>query len=70
MLVACQGFVGTTQYALHLPAEIVWFHVVLAALTWLSLLWATAAAGRLAPRGAPPCPRLYETSRNRPVSTS
>ena len=46
VLMACQGFVGATQYALELPAEIVWFHVVLAALTWLSLLWATAAAGR------------------------
>src|SRR4051812_10124232 len=52
VLVACQGFVGTAQYALKLPAEIVWFHVVLAALTWLSLLWGTAAAGRLAPRRA------------------
>ena len=53
VLLACQGVVGGTQYALHLPAEIVWFHVVLAALTWLSLLWATAAAGRLAPKRAP-----------------
>jgi cytochrome c oxidase assembly protein subunit 15 len=52
VLVACQGFVGSAQYALKLPAEIVWFHVVLAALTWLSLLWGTAAAGRLAPRRA------------------
>src|SRR3954471_12755943 len=52
VLLACQGFVGATQYALKLPAEIVWFHVVLAALTWISLLWATAAAGRLAPRPA------------------
>jgi cytochrome c oxidase assembly protein subunit 15 len=52
VLLACQGFVGATQYALELPAEIVWFHVVLAALTWISLLWATAAAGKLAPRGA------------------
>jgi cytochrome c oxidase assembly protein subunit 15 len=50
VLVACQGLVGSAQYALHLPAEMVWFHVVLAALTWLALLWATAAAGRLAPR--------------------
>jgi len=50
VLLACQGFVGATQYALKLPAEIVWFHVVLAALTWISLLWATAAAGKLAPR--------------------
>jgi cytochrome c oxidase assembly protein subunit 15 len=57
VLLACQGFVGGVQYALKLPAEIVWFHVVLAASTWISLLWATAAAGRLAPRreaaGAP-----------------
>ena len=27
-----------------------WFHVVLSALTWIALLFATAAAGRLAPR--------------------
>jgi heme a synthase len=52
VLIACQGFVGTAQYAMHLPAEIVWFHVVLAALTWLSLLWAVAATGRIAPREA------------------
>jgi cytochrome c oxidase assembly protein subunit 15 len=52
VLLACQGFVGGVQYALKLPAEIVWFHVVLAASTWISLLWATAAAGRLVPRGA------------------
>jgi heme a synthase len=50
VLVACQGFVGSTQYALKLPGEIVWFHVVLAALTWLALLWSVAAVGRLAPR--------------------
>ncbi len=63
VLLACQGFVGGTQYALKLPAEIVWFHVVLAALTWISLLWATAAAGRLEPstvgatRSATPSPQ-------------
>jgi cytochrome c oxidase assembly protein subunit 15 len=74
VLLACQGFVGGTQYALHLPAEIVWFHVVLAALTWLSLLWATAAAGRLVPPGTLPIPPEPEpaqvTSRSFPVSTS
>jgi cytochrome c oxidase assembly protein subunit 15 len=69
VLVACQGFVGTTQYALHLPAEIVWIHVVLAALTWLSLLFATAAAGRLVPQGEPAA-EAQLTSRNLPVSTS
>jgi cytochrome c oxidase assembly protein subunit 15 len=52
VLVASQGVVGSAQYALKLPGEIVWIHIVLAAFTWLSLLWATAAAGRLARRGA------------------
>src|SRR5438132_9084742 len=51
-LLALQGVVGTVQYELKLPAEIVWVHVGLASLTWLSLLWAAAAAGRLAPRPA------------------
>jgi cytochrome c oxidase assembly protein subunit 15 len=54
VLLACQGFVGMTQYALELPAEIVWFHVVLSALTWIALLTATAAAGRI---GIPETPR-------------
>jgi heme a synthase len=49
LLLAAQGAVGGIQYQLELPAEIVWVHVVLAACLWLSLLWATAAAGRLAP---------------------
>ena len=56
VLLACQGFVGATQYALELPAEIVWFHVVLSALTWVALLVATAAAGRVSRPGAPPAP--------------
>jgi cytochrome c oxidase assembly protein subunit 15 len=54
VLLACQGFVGAVQYALHLPAEIVWFHVVLSALTWIALLAATAAAGRLGEPAPPP----------------
>jgi cytochrome c oxidase assembly protein subunit 15 len=54
VLLACQGFVGATQYALELPAEIVWFHVVLSALTWIALLVAAAAAGRIAPRDDAP----------------
>ena len=51
-LLAGQGTVGGIQYALELPAEIVWVHVALACLSWVSVLWATAAAGRLAPRAA------------------
>jgi cytochrome c oxidase assembly protein subunit 15 len=49
VLLAAQGMVGGIQYALGVPSEIVWIHVVLAACTWLALLWSTAAAGRPAP---------------------
>jgi cytochrome c oxidase assembly protein subunit 15 len=51
-LLAVQGAVGGLQYLLELPAEIVWVHVALACVTWLTVLWATAAAGRLVPRAA------------------
>jgi cytochrome c oxidase assembly protein subunit 15 len=50
-LLAAQGAVGLVQYALELPAGIVWIHIALAVLTWLSVLWAVGAAGRLEPRG-------------------
>ena len=52
-LLAAQGAVGGVQYALKLPAEIVWVHVAFACATWLTVLWAVAAAGRLAAREAP-----------------
>jgi cytochrome c oxidase assembly protein subunit 15 len=45
-LLAAQGVVGGVQYELELPAEIVWVHVTLAAMTWLAVLWSVAAAGR------------------------
>ena len=51
-LLGVQGVVGGVQYALELPAEIVWVHVALACASWLTVLWATAAAGRLVPRAA------------------
>jgi cytochrome c oxidase assembly protein subunit 15 len=51
-LLGVQGAVGAIQYALKLPAEIVWIHVALACATWISVLWGTAAAGRLVPRAA------------------
>src|SRR3954452_19800680 len=38
VLIGCQGVVGAAQYALKLPAEIVWFHVVISALTWIALV--------------------------------
>jgi cytochrome c oxidase assembly protein subunit 15 len=52
-LLAAQGALGLTQYALELPAGLVWVHIVLAVLTWLAVLWSVGAAGRLEPRGAP-----------------
>jgi cytochrome c oxidase assembly protein subunit 15 len=53
VLLAAQGVVGAVQYSLALPAEVVWVHVTLAALTWLSVLWSVAAAGQPAPARAP-----------------
>jgi heme a synthase len=52
VLLAAQGLVGSVQYELALPAEMVWVHVTLATATWLTMLWAVAAAGRLVPRTA------------------
>lgn len=56
ILMAAQGLVGTVQYELALPADIVWVHVTMATFTWIALLWCVGTAGRLAPRGAPPLP--------------
>ena len=53
VLLAAQGVVGLVQYQLELPAGIVWFHVVMATLTWMAVCWAVAAAGRLAPATRP-----------------
>ena len=50
LLMAAQGAVGLVQYETKLPTEMVWVHVSLATVTWLAVLWAVAAAGRLAPR--------------------
>jgi len=51
-LLALQGALGIVQYRLKLPTELVWLHVALAVATWLGVLWAVGAAGRLAPRRA------------------
>jgi cytochrome c oxidase assembly protein subunit 15 len=50
ILIAAQGLVGSVQYELHLPTDMVWVHVMLATVTWIMVLWTVAAAGRLAPR--------------------
>lgn len=52
-LLATQGAVGGLQWALELPAEIVWVHVTLATVTWVAMLWTVATAGQLEPRPAP-----------------
>jgi heme a synthase len=52
VLLAAQGLVGSVQYELHLPTDMVWVHVALATVSWLVVLWAVAAAGRLTPRQA------------------
>jgi heme a synthase len=52
VLLAAQGLVGSVQYELKLPTDIVWVHVTLATLTWLAVLWSVAMAGRLVPRRA------------------
>jgi cytochrome c oxidase assembly protein subunit 15 len=51
-LIVLQGIVGLDQYKTHLPTELVWVHVSLASLTWVSVLWTACAAGRLQPRAA------------------
>ena len=52
VLIAAQGLVGSAQYELHLPTEMVWIHVGLATASWMTILWAVATAGRLVPRAA------------------
>jgi cytochrome c oxidase assembly protein subunit 15 len=46
ILIALQGILGLIQYHNALPAEVVWMHVSLAAVLWLSLIFAALAAGR------------------------
>jgi cytochrome c oxidase assembly protein subunit 15 len=57
MLLVLQGAVGLDQYETHLPTELVWVHVGLASLCWIMAVWATCAAGRLAPRGVQIAPQ-------------
>src|ERR1019366_4420157 len=53
VLLAAQGLVGSVQYELKLPSDMVWVHVTLATITWMVVLWVVAAEGRLAPSSAP-----------------
>lgn len=51
-MLAFQGVLGIVQYSLKLPAGLVWLHVASATLTWMTVLWTVATAGRLVPRRA------------------
>lgn len=46
LLIAAQGILGLVQYYNALPASVVWGHASLAAVLWLTLVFATLAAGR------------------------
>ena len=50
ILIAAQGLLGSVQYELHLPSQMVWLHVCLASVTWVVALWAWVDTGRAAPR--------------------
>jgi heme a synthase len=52
VLIALQGLVGLDQYKTHLPTELVWVHVSLAALTWVTVLWTAFAVGRVRPQAS------------------
>jgi cytochrome c oxidase assembly protein subunit 15 len=69
VLLALQGVVGLDQYETHLPTELVWVHVGLACGAWLSVLWATFAAGPLASPSTENAPeRPAEGSLRHPAS--
>ena len=65
-LIALQAAIGGIQWALELPAGLVWFHIAVATLTWLAMLWSVATAGRLEPRPV----EATSTSAREPVGSS
>jgi cytochrome c oxidase assembly protein subunit 15 len=67
ILLAAQGLVGSVQYELRLPTDMVWVHVTLGTLSWLTILWAVAAAGRLVPPTA--AVPAVEAATPRPLET-
>jgi cytochrome c oxidase assembly protein subunit 15 len=65
VLLGLQGIVGNLQYHWEpaLPAEVVWVHVALAAMTFNALMWLLLSAGRagsVAPSSAPDAARAPE----------
>ena len=68
VLLAVQGAVGLDQYETHLPTELVWVHVALACVCWISALWAACAAGGLAPAKAARSAPREASAAERPVA--
>jgi cytochrome c oxidase assembly protein subunit 15 len=66
-LLGLQGAIGGLQWALELPAGIVWVHVAIATGNWLAMLWTVAAAGRLEPRDRPATVRPEEPETQAPA---
>jgi heme a synthase len=66
-LLGLQGAIGGLQWALELPAGIVWVHVAIATGNWLAMLWTVAAAGRLEPRDRPAAVRPEEPETRAPA---
>ncbi len=52
VLLAAQGLVGSVQYELRLPSDMVWVHVTLATVTWLVVLWAVVSVSQPVSRAA------------------
>jgi cytochrome c oxidase assembly protein subunit 15 len=50
VLLITQAALGITQCNLARPAELVWLHVLLATIVWLTMLWSVGRAGRIAAR--------------------
>lgn len=68
VLLALQGAIGGIQWALELPAGIVWVHVAVATGNWLAMLWTVASAGRLEPRAGTAATRPREGERQVPAA--
>jgi cytochrome c oxidase assembly protein subunit 15 len=46
-MIVLQIGLGIGQWLLHLPAIMVWFHVALATLIWIAVLWSVGTAGQI-----------------------
>ncbi|HEU4461862.1 MAG TPA: COX15/CtaA family protein [Solirubrobacterales bacterium] len=69
-LLALQGAIGGIQWALELPAGIVWVHIAVATGNWLAMLWTVAAAGRLEPRSETSPQRTDEAEQPAPAAAA